>query len=132
VSGIRIPHLAMEIALIAVSNSREPIQIQALNRRGRQLSYEIGSALHLQPSHTTESGGVVPLHTRATNIISKRLNRHTGDASPSPMGTGVCGGWVPVLTIRDRSLETAARPRKNAMAGARGYSTCNENGSIRP
>jgi hypothetical protein len=64
-------------------------------------------------------------HEQQTKLKSQHQqtpkNRHTGDASPTQRDTGCLGS---VLTIRDRSLETAARPRKNAMAGARGYRTC--------
>ena len=79
-------NLATETASGSFLSQDPTQQIQARNRRGRQLSYEIGSALHLQPSHTTERGGVMPLETRATNKIS---------ASANPMRRrGLVDGWI--------------------------------------
>jgi hypothetical protein len=85
-------------------------------QHGDELSYEIGSALRLQPSHTTQRGGLLRL-AAATPKISAEITQKKQMNRPA-------NTHAPLLTTRDRSLDTAVRPRKNAIAGALCYRTC--------
>ena len=112
-----------------ISIMPRPHKVLSQGTKEDEVSYEIGSALHLQPSDTTQRAGLLRL--AAVNTHRKRKSqqqapknqRISARNTEAPQGSGL-------PTTRDRSLETAVRPRKNAMAGALGYRTCEDTATI--
>jgi adenine-specific DNA glycosylase len=67
-------------------------------------------------------------HLTLPNVVDscawQQQHQKSQQKSPKKQMNRPANTHAPLLTTRDRSLDTAVRPRKNAIAGALCYHTC--------